>query len=125
MVADQFGAPTGAALIADVTAQVLAQYLQSTAQDAFPYGLYHLSAAGETSWQQYACFIVEQAALLGLPLTLNASAILPITTADYPVPAVRPTNSRLDTHKLQQTFDLVLPAWQAGVLQVLRLLAKR
>jgi dTDP-4-dehydrorhamnose reductase len=123
MVADQFGAPTGAALISDVTAQVLARYLHACSPGAFPFGLYHLSAAGETSWHQYARFVLAQAAVLQMPLTLGESDVEPIPAEAYPLPAERPQNSRLDTAKLQQTFGLVLPPWQAGVSHAMRLLA--
>jgi dTDP-4-dehydrorhamnose reductase len=123
MVADQIGAPTSAALIADVTAQVLAAYLRTDAPQAFPYGLYHLAASGETSWYQYARFVVEQALRLQMPLTLGVDAIEPIPAQAYPLPAQRPQNSLLDTRKLQQAFGLVLPPWQTGVGHALRLIA--
>ena len=118
MVADQIGAPTGAALIADVTAHALHRCRQSG--PAAPYGLYHLTAAGETSWQQYARFVVAEAHALGMPLRLLPDNIAPIGTADYPLPARRPASSRLDCQKLQQTFGLVLPPWQDGVQHLLR-----
>jgi len=121
MVADQIGAPTGAALIADVTAQVLAQYLRSR-REQFAYGTYHLAAGGETSWQQYARFVVAEAAALGQSFALSADDIAPIATDDYPLPARRPANSRLDCSKLCETFDLHLPDWHDGVRQVLSLL---
>jgi len=123
MVADQVGAPTGAALIADTTAQILARYLQGGREQVFPYGLYHLTAGGEASWLQYARFIVEQAGQMGIPLLLSASAIDPIPGSAYPLPAKRPGNSRLDTDKLQRTFGLVMPHWHDGVRHALRLLA--
>lgn len=119
MVADQIGAPTGAALIADVTAQVLAQYLRSR-REHFAYGTYHLAAAGETSWQQYARFIVEEAAALGQTFALQPGDIAPIPASAYPLPARRPANSRLDCSKLCETFGLHLPDWRDGVRQVLR-----
>lgn len=122
MVADQVGAPTAASLIADVSAQVLAQYLHRPAGSRFPFGLYHLAAAGEASWHQYACHVVRQAAALGAELSLDADAIAPIPASAYPLPAARPANSRLDTGKLQAAFGLHLPPWQAGVDQVLQLL---
>lgn len=122
MVADQVGAPTAASLIADVTAQVLAQYLRRSPGSDFPYGLYHLAAAGEASWHQYACYVVQQAAALGAQLSLDAGAIAPIPAAAYPLPAARPANSRLDTARLQAAFGVHLPSWQAGVDQVLQLL---
>ena len=122
MVSDQFGAPTGAALIADVSAQVLAQYLRSSTRESFAYGLYHLTASGVTHWQQYARYVVEQAEILGCPLMLKADDITSIATTDYPLPAPRPANSCLDTRKLRDTFGLTLPPWQEGVRQALTVL---
>ncbi len=126
VVADQFGAPTSAALLADVTAQVLAQYLQQEqgkqAEQGhdFPWGLYHLVAAGETNWCDYARTVIDAATAAGKPLKLSSTQIKAITTADYPVPAPRPANSRLDTSKLRQTFGLHLPDWQSGLRHVLQ-----
>lgn len=117
VVADQFGAPTSAALIADVTAHAVWQ----VQRNATPVGdgLYHLAAAGETSWHGYACHVIEQARARGRAILVAPEAIRPIATADYPTPAKRPANSRLDTGKLQKTFDLVLPHWREGVDHVL------
>lgn len=120
IVADQFGAPTSAALLADVTAQIVAQYLRAADKAAFPFGLYHLVSQGETSWHGYAHTVVEAARRYGWQL--NVRDIAPIPTSAYPLPAPRPANSRLSTAKLQQTFGLTLPTWQAQVEQVLTLL---
>src|SRR5471032_1299084 len=120
IVADQFGAPTSAALLADVTAQVVAQYLRAPDRAAFPFGLYHLVSQGETSWHGYAHYVVEAARRYGWQL--NVRDIAPIPTSAYPLPAPRPANSRLSTAKLQQAFGLTLPTWQAQVEQVLTLL---
>lgn len=117
VVADQIGAPTSAALIADVTAQILAQYNQN--YDAFVYGTYHLTAGGETSWHGYAQLIAKLAEKRELLLQLKASDIQPIPSSAYPTPAIRPSNSRLDTSKLQNQFGLVLPPWEAGVGHIL------
>jgi dTDP-4-dehydrorhamnose reductase len=125
VVADQFGAPTSAALIADITAQVLGQYLQSrrsaTADfpQSFPYGLYHLVAAGKTNWHEYAQAVVMTAQAAGRPLKLGPSDIQAITTAEYPLPAPRPANSCLDTTKLKTTFGLCLPDWRQGLQHVM------
>ncbi|MGB4064297.1 MAG: dTDP-4-dehydrorhamnose reductase [Azonexus sp.] len=119
IVADQFGAPTSAALLADVTAQVLGRY-QREGRAGFPFGLYHLVAAGCTTWHEYAQTVVRAALAAGKPLKLTAEEILPITTADYPLPAPRPSNSRLDTSRLRQTFGLELPDWQRGLDHVLQ-----
>ena len=119
IVADQFGAPTSAALLADVTAQVLGQFKRQ-GRAGFPCGLYHLAAGGNTSWHAYAQTVVRAALAAGKPLRLTADDVLPITTAEYPLPAPRPANSRLDTSRLRQTFGLVLPDWQGGLDHVLQ-----
>ena len=119
IVADQFGAPTSAALLADVTAQVLGQYKRQ-GRTGFPFGLYHLVAGGCTTWHEYAQTVVRAALAAGKPLKLTADDIVPITTADYPLPAPRPANSRLDTQRLRETFGLELPAWQSGLGHVLQ-----
>lgn len=121
VVADQIGAPTSTALIANVTAALLRDYLRKPAD--FAYGSYHLAAQGETSWHGYARFLVAEAEKLGFPLWLSPADITPIATADYPLPAPRPANSRLDCAKLQRTFGLTLPRWESGVEQVLAELA--
>lgn len=119
VVADQIGAPTSAALIADITAQVIAQY-QRTGDTKFPFGLYHLAAGGMTTWCDFAKFVIESGHLAGRLLKAQAKDVHPITTADYPLPAQRPANSRLATGKLQQTFGLHLPPWQEGLTHILQ-----
>lgn len=118
VVADQIGAPTAASLIADVTAHVLRQALREPA--SVPDGVYHLAAAGETSWHAYASHVIAGARAAGRPLRVAEDAIRPIPAADYPTPARRPANSRLDTEKLRNTFGLVLPHWRDGVDHVLQ-----
>lgn len=113
VVADQWGAPTSAELIADITAHAIREMLSRRAAG----GLYHLAAAGETSWHGYANFVFEQAALLGSQLKTNAAS--PIPAAEYPLPAARPANSRLDTTKLQHAFDLAIPDWRYHVQRML------
>lgn len=122
VVSDQVGAPTGAALIADVTAQVVARYIATAGKD-FPYGTYHLAAAGEASWHEYACFIAQEARAAGMALKIAPDGIKPIPASEYPLPARRPAFSRLDTSRLRQSFGLALPHWQGGVRQVVQLLA--
>lgn len=119
VVADQWGAPTSAALIADVTAQLLGRHLQNPAAP-FPWGLYHLAAAGETCWHDYAAHVFAAARRAGYPLRLAADGLRPIPASDYPVPAPRPASSRLDTALLRQTFGLHLPPWQQGLDHVLQ-----
>jgi dTDP-4-dehydrorhamnose reductase len=118
VVADQIGAPTSAALIADVTAQVIGQ-LPYRPSNEVQSGIYHLTAAGETSWYGFAREIVRGAIARGRDLKLAPEAILPIPTSGYPLPARRPANSRLDTALLRKTFNLQLPPWQAGLDHVL------
>ncbi len=115
VIDDQFGAPTGAELLADVTAHALAQ-LRQRPQDA---GLYHLVAGGETSWHAYAEYVLAQARLLQPALQIKATEVLPVPSSAFPTPARRPHNSRLDTRKLQATFGLSLPHWQQGVSRML------
>lgn len=119
VVADQFGAPTSASLIADVTAQIIGQY-QRAGSNHFPYGLYHLAASGVTTWFDFARTVVEAAHRAGKSPKLTPEAIRPITTAEYPLPATRPANSRLSTQRLQQAFGLRLPPWQGGLNHVLQ-----
>jgi dTDP-4-dehydrorhamnose reductase len=115
VVDDQWGAPTGADLIADVTAHAVRQVLQRS-QDL---GLYHLVARGETSWHGYARHVVEQARQIQPALPIKAQVIHPVTSSMFPAAAQRPQNSRLNTHKLQTTFGLQLPPWQQGVERML------
>lgn len=118
IIHDQVGVPTGAALIADVTAQAIRYYfLQSVELQQQLHGHYHLAPSGETTWYDYANYIFEQARKSGM--TLAVQKVNPIETTAYPTPAQRPLNSRLNTQKLQQTFKLHLPHWQQGVAQVI------
>jgi dTDP-4-dehydrorhamnose reductase len=119
VVADQYGAPTSAALLADVTAQCVRQH-QREGGDPFPFGLYHLAAGGETNWCDYARFVVSEALAAGKSLKLSPECIRAIASADYPAAAKRPSNSRLDTSKLCRTFGLYLPTWQSGARHILQ-----
>lgn len=117
VVSDQFGAPTSAALLADVTAHLVRQAVNDS--QGFPYGMYHAVASGVTNWHEYACYVIERARAAGQPIRVAPQAIKPIATSDYPTPAKRPANSRLDTSKLRETFGLRLPPWQEGVDHIL------
>lgn len=119
VVADQFGAPTSAALLADLTAQLVRQY-QREGGENFPYGTYHVAAGGETSWHEYARFVIAEALAAGKPLKATPDAVAPLTTDQYPTPARRPANSRLDTTRFSDTFGLRLPPWQEGLRHVLQ-----
>lgn len=111
VVDDQFGAPTGADLIADATAHAA----KATLQDPHRAGIYHLAAAGCTSWHAYARHVVARAAALGQMLKASPEAVEPVPTRAFPTAARRPRNSRLATEHLRATFGLAMPPWQAGV----------
>jgi dTDP-4-dehydrorhamnose reductase len=123
VVEDQFGAPTSAALLADVTAHLVRQYARDGAT-AFPFGTYHVAAAGDTSWYDYARFVLDAARAAGSTLKAGPDDVRPVTTAAYPTAAQRPANSRLDTSRFCRTFGLRLPPWQEGVTLVLRQLLR-
>jgi len=115
VIDDQIGAPTGAELLADVTAHAIRQLLQGTG-DA---GLYHLAAGGETSWCGYANYVLAQARRVQPAIKIRAAEVAPVASSAFPTAAKRPHNSRLDTRKLQATFGLNLPSWQQGVARML------
>lgn len=115
VIDDQHGAPTGAELIADVTAHALHQ-VQQRPQDA---GLYHLAASGEITWNGYARQVIAQAQAVQSAIKIIAKEVVPVPTSAFPTPAQRPHNSRLDTTQLQATFGLTLPPWQQGVARML------
>lgn len=115
VVADQHGAPTSAALVADITALAIRRRLDAR----LPAGTYHLAAGGSTTWHGYAQYIVAGAAARGAALALAPERIRPVATRDYPAAARRPLNSRLDTTLLSRALDLTLPAWTEHVDRVL------
>ncbi|WP_348754531.1 dTDP-4-dehydrorhamnose reductase [uncultured Aquincola sp.] len=115
VIDDQIGAPTGADLLADITAHAIRACRANPALG----GTYHAVAAGETSWHGYASFVIDWARANGLPLKVAPGAIEPVPTTAFPTPARRPLNSRLSTQRLQQAFDLVMPPWQDGVERML------
>jgi dTDP-4-dehydrorhamnose reductase len=115
VIDDQWGAPTGADLLADVTAHAI-RHLQHRPQDG---GLYHCVAAGETTWHSYAKFVLEHASKAQAAIKIIAKEVAPVPTSAFPTPATRPHNSRLATAKLQTTFGLQLPHWQTGVARML------
>jgi len=117
VINDQHGAPTGADLIADVTAHAIRRVL-NTQNIAFS-GVYHLVASGETTWHGYASHVIERAKQLKPELSWLVHSIAPVPTNAFPTPATRPQNSRLCNTKLQERFGLVLPHWQQGVDRML------
>ena len=115
VIDDQFGAPTSAELLADISVLALRQALHRP-QDG---GLYHMVAAGETNWWAYASHVIQTARRLRPDLPIKVNSIAPVPSSAYPTPARRPHNSRLNTSKLQNTFDLHLPDWTVGVDRML------
>ena len=115
VISDQIGAPTGADLLADVSAHALRRLLAEPALS----GTYHCVAGGETHWFDYARLVIEWARARGHAIKVAPDAIRAIATSAYLTPAQRPLNSRLATHKLQRAFGLTLPPWQAGVERML------
>ncbi len=118
VINDQFGAPTGADLIADITTHAIRHVSTARAAQELA-GIYHLVASGETTWFDYAKHVVAQAQQAQSAIKIKATQILPVPTSAFPTPASRPHNSRLSTHKLQQTFGLTLPAWQTSINRML------
>lgn len=115
VIDDQFGAPTGADLLADVTAHAV----RAVRANAALAGTYHCVAAGETNWHAYARFVIEWARARGLPVKVAPDAVRAVPTTEYPTPARRPLNSRLDTRKLRDAMQLALPDWRVGVQRML------
>ena len=115
VIDDQVGAPTGAELLADVTAHAIRAVGEAPSLG----GTYHLAASGETSWHGYACHVIEFARAAGAPVKVAADSIAAVPSSEFPTPAERPKNSRLDTTKLRSSFGLTLPPWQTGVDRML------
>jgi dTDP-4-dehydrorhamnose reductase len=119
VIDDQIGAPTGAELLADASAIALRQAM---AQPALA-GLYHCAASGQTSWHGYAQFVFQEARALGIPVRVTQERLVSIKSAEYPVAAPRPLNSRLDCAKIADVFSIHLPSWQLGVRRILQEIA--
>lgn len=114
VIADQIGAPTGADLIADITVQTIVSEVGESDKS----GIYHLAASGETSWYEYTRYVIDVAREMGREL--QVSQINPIPSSEYPTPAQRPLNSRLNCDKLRSTFGLNLPHWKLGIKRMLQ-----
>ena len=115
VIDDQIGAPTGADLLADLTAHMV----RTARVDASVAGTYHAVAAGETSWHGYASHVIDFARAAGLALKVAESAIEAVPTTAFPTPARRPLNSRLATRRIRERFGFALPDWRAGVERML------
>lgn len=118
IIADQFGAPTSASLLADSTAAIAKKLL--TEDWPRNSGTYHLAASGVTTWHGYASKVVELANEFGIPTKIQARDIQPIPTEAYPLPAPRPKNSQLSTEKIKDKFNIDLPEWTVDVDKVLK-----
>lgn len=114
IVADQYGAPTWARLLAESTAQIIGRYSEDKS------GLYHLTPNGRTNWHQFAEEIVRLARQYDDALKDKSLTIQPIATHEYPVPAKRPANSSLSTEKVCRTFGIELPRWEEGLAECIR-----
>ena len=118
VIDDQWGAPTGAELLADVTAHAVRAVAGPGGRTELA-GLYHLAANGKTSWHGYAGFVLETARQAGVILKAAPDMVDPVPTSSFPTPARRPLNSRMDTRKLQAAFGFHLPPWQQGIARML------
>lgn len=119
VIDDQFGAPTGAELLADVTAHAVCQVMGAARQRAEDAGIYHLAASGETTWHRYANHVICQVKKVAEAREIVAKEVAPVSTSAFFMPARRPHNSRLSTARLQATFALTLPPWELGVNRML------
>ncbi|MEQ5754930.1 dTDP-4-dehydrorhamnose reductase [Providencia rettgeri] len=114
VINDQYGAPTGAELIADSTAIALVKTIQHRENS----GIYHLVSSGETNWYEYAKLVIEEAKKNDIELSLQELNSIPAT--DYPLPAKRPYNSRMNNTKFSKTFCCELPNWKVGVIRMVK-----
>lgn len=115
VIADQYGAPTSAELIADATALALHRLRGAGPAASAMSGTYHLAAAGATTWHGYAQHVLAEALARGARLQATPESVLPVTTQAWPTPAARPRNSRLDTRLFETTFSLRMPHWRDHV----------
>lgn len=115
VISDSFGAPTSAHLIADVTAMVLHRLIHEGLGESDCSGTYHLSAGGETSWYEYAKYVISLARKRGMALKAVPNRVFPVSTDHYQAPALRPKNSRLSTNEIGTRFDIVVPDWKVHV----------
>ena len=116
VIDDQHGAPTSARLIAEVTARAIRQIANDR---PIPSGLYHLAAAGETTWNGYARFAIAEATARGVPLKVTPDKVLAVPSSAFPTPARRPLNSRLSTLKLRDALGIELPDWTTDAMGTL------
>lgn len=125
IVSDQIGAPTSAEMIADITSLCLCKLTSNHDLANRASGTYHLVPTGSTSWYEYAKHVISEAAMHGMDLSVTVDDVHPIPTSAYPTPAARPCNSRLDTNKLCEIFEISLPEWRYHVNRYIELLCGR
>lgn len=123
VVADQYGAPTGAELLADATALALHRTAALGTDARSVSGTYHLAAGGSTTWHAYACHVLAQAQAYGAVLKAGPESVQSIASSAFPTPAVRPANSRLDCKKFCDSFGLIVPDWRHYVNRLVAELA--
>lgn len=117
IVNDQFGSPTSAKLLSDLTCVLIERYMREGKN--FPFGLYHLSATGKTNWHQYACHVISRARILKKKIKVAPDKIKGVPSSEYKRDAKRPCNSVLNTEKFQKVFNINIPSWQKGVDEVI------
>ena len=117
VVADQHGVPTAANLLAEMLKMLIEKL--SADSEHFPFGIYHLAPTGETTWFDYAKFVIDEAMKRGETFKLSLDNVHAIKTEEYPLPAKRPQNSRLDTTHFRTTFGVTLPSWESGILAIM------
>jgi len=125
VVSDQIGVPTSAELIADITSLSIYEITKQEYHQQILAETYHLTPKGETSWHGFAQFILTEAEKHGEQLKVTPEKIKPITTTNYQLiynnkAAKRPSNSRLDTNKLQEKSGIYLPPWQTHVKRTIK-----
>jgi dTDP-4-dehydrorhamnose reductase len=117
VVSDQHGVPTAANLLAEMSKMLIEKL--SADPEHFPFGIYHLAPTGETTWFDYAKFVIGDAMKRGDTFKLSLDNIQAIKTEEYPLPAKRPQNSRLNTRHFEETFGVTLPSWESGILAIM------
>ena len=117
VVSDQYGVPTAAHLLAEMSRMLIEKLIQDT--EGFPFGIYHVAPKGETTWFDYARFVIGEAMKRGDTFKLSLDNMNAIKTEEYPLPAKRPQNSRLNTSYFEETFGVTLPSWESGILAIM------
>ena len=123
IVSDQVGVPTSAYLLAHVTKRLVTQLCHGD-RKTFPFGIYHVAPSGQTNWFEYAKLVIGKAMEMGDTFRVTPDMVHSIKTKDYPTPAKRPLNSRLDTSRFEKEFSMTLPPWEEGVFAIIKSIYK-